>query len=236
MIDPFSRPSPKPMTFEPGDTVILCEGRDECAVLRELCETQGWDPPPKIGFCQERRNQAGEIKNLAIQVRTQGIATIGLVFDAENRAATATNQVKKWLKKAGLNPPDGPLKLATSVLNEVKVQTAFLINPHGKDSGTLETYFLPQVRKTSRWACIEKLLACYREHEPTKVREEKLIVRTFIAHGNARNTGLNAAFNAKILNCTDKSLDPVRRFLKLLRKASPVEKQRSSARKTPGPG
>lgn len=235
MIDPLSRPSPVPMKFGPGDTVILCEGRDECAVLRELCEKKEWKRPPKIGFCQERENAGEEIKNLVIQVRKHGVATIGLVFDAEDRAAAATNQVKKWLKKAGLNPPDGPLQLARTVLNEVKVQTAFLINPHGKDSGTLESYFLPQVEKTSRWACIKELIACYREHEPMGARVEKVIVRTFIAHQNASNTGLSVAFRDKILNCTDKRLEPVQRFLDLLRKASPVEQQQSRARKTKGP-
>jgi len=235
MIDPFLRPSPVPMKFERDDTVILCEGRDECAVLRELCTRKEWKRPPKTGVCQEGTNPREEINDLVIQVGMHEIATIGLVFDAENMAATATNQVKKWLREAGLNPPDGPLKLATSLLNKVKVQTAFLINPHGKDSGSIETYFLQQVRSTKRWDCIDKLLAWYRKHEPTKEREDKVIVGTLIAHGNASNTGLSAAFNAKILNCTDNSLKPVQRFLELLRKASPVEQQRSRARKAKGP-
>ncbi len=122
-----------------------------------------------------------------------------------------------------MTPPEAPLRVKRSSLDGASVHTAYLINPHGKDRGAIETYFLPQIQLTKRWLCIEKLLDCYREHDATKVLEEKLIVRTFIAHENGRNTGLNAAFNAEILNCDDRSFDPVRKFLSLLRKASPVE-------------
>ncbi len=54
MIDPLDRPKPGPMTFDRGDTVILCEGFDECAVLRKLCAD--WKRPPKIGTCSEGKN------------------------------------------------------------------------------------------------------------------------------------------------------------------------------------
>ena len=61
MINPFDRPNPGPMAFDKGDTVILCEGFDECAVLRRLCAD--WKRRPKIGICSEKKNEEEEIKN-----------------------------------------------------------------------------------------------------------------------------------------------------------------------------
>jgi hypothetical protein len=221
MIDPFAKPLPSPMTFEAGDTVVLCEGFDECAVLRQLC--QGWRRPPKIGTSQERRNKGDELRDLVIQVSTHRISTIGLVFDAESDRSARKSEIVGWLRGAGFKPPRAPMRLAKSVVGGATVSVAYLINPHGKRGSAIESYFLPQVRKTTRWSCIENLLECYRSNEPTAQLEEKVILRTFIAHKNARNTGLNAAFTKNILRCEHPALDPVRKFLALLRSASPVE-------------
>jgi len=229
MIDPFDKPKPGPMTFDEGDTVILCEGFDECAVLRRL--TVDWTRPPKIGKYQDGASEAEEIKNLAIQVRTHRVAVLGLVFDAEKGRTAQTAEIKKWLKGAGFTPPKAPLRLKRCSLDGVLVRTAYLVNPHGKNRGAIESYFLPQICSTKHWPCIDELLQCYAEHNPTNVLREKVIVRTFIAHKNGRNTGLNAAFNAKILNCDGETFDPLRRFLRLLREASPVEQNRKRARR-----
>ena len=217
MIDPFKRPKTGPITFDAGGTVLLCEGFDECAVLRKLCAD--WAPAPKIGVCQEGLDYADEIKDLATQVKMHQVAAIGLVFDAEGNRARRVDEIKKWLTKAGFKPPQGPLRLRKSSLGDALVQVAYLVNPHGKERGAIESYFLPQICRTKHWCCIDELLRCYEEREPSKVLREKLIVRTFIAHRNGRNTGLNAAFNAGILDCSDASLNPVRRFVALLREA-----------------
>ncbi|MCH8806689.1 MAG: hypothetical protein IH986_11445 [Planctomycetes bacterium] len=151
------------------------------------------------------------------------MALLGLVFDAENDRNARIAEIKKWLRGAGFKPPKAPLQVERSSLGDTVVRTAYLINPHDEERGAIETYFLPQVRRAQRWPCIQRLLTCYDKQEPTDVLKEKLIVRTFIAHKNGRNTGLNAAFNANILSCDDDSFEPVRRFLSLLREASPVE-------------
>lgn len=223
MIDPLprDRPKPEPMTFDEGDTVILCEGFDECAVLRRLCTD--WKRAPKIGKCQEGLNEEDELKSLAIQVRTHRIAVLGLVFDAEKDRTARKDQIKQWLEGAGFTPPKQSLRLRISLLDGIEVRTAYLINPHGKHRGAIESYFLPQIHETTHWRCIEQLLRCYAKHNPTEVLKEKVIARTFIAHKNGHNTGLNSAFRANILSCDHDSLEPVRRFLSLLRRASPVE-------------
>ena len=160
------------------------------------------------------------------------MAVIGLVFDAERSRTHRKDEIKKWLEGAGFTPPKYALRLKESSLDGAAVRTAYLVNPHGENRGAIETYFLRQIQRTARWPCIEKLLECYERSDSTKVLREKLIVRTFIAHQNGRNTGLNAAFRRNILNCDDESLDPVRRFLSLLRDASPVQQSRERPRGT----
>ncbi len=222
MIDPLPRQPPAPMKFEKGDTVILCEGRDECAVLHELCAD--WSRKPKIGVCADEINLAAEILSLVTLARTHRIATIGLVFDAEKKPAESARKIRKKLNSAGLNAPTRAIELAATKLNDdLSLNTAYLINPHMGGPGAVESYFIPQIMQSKSWKCIEALLSCYDKIEPSKQQKDKLIVRTFIAHSNASNTGLNSAFNAKILDCNHPILDPVRQFLKLLKPESPIE-------------
>jgi len=169
---------------------------------------------------------------LADQTRKDRVATVGLVFDAEDGATTRRRQIVKWLRKAGFKPPTEPLKIATSNLDGTTVKTAYLINPHGQSRGAIESLFIPQMKKAKHWPCVESLLECFTETNPSQELQDKIMVRTFIAHRNGRNTGLNAAFNARILNCDDKNFDPVRRFLKLLQRASPIERRAKRSSKT----
>jgi len=229
MIDPFARPPLTPIRFEKGDTAILCEGRDECAVLGRL--SVDWKLKPRIGICQDGHNVREELQQIAIQVKTQQLAMIGLVFDAEGDRDKRTTSLQRGLKGAGLPVPSAPMRLKKARIGDADVSTAFPINPHGEKTGSIESYFIPQVRASDRWQCIEKLLKCYRSQAPTKVAKEKVILRTFIAHGNGRNTGLNAAFNDQLLQWNHDSLDPMRRFLDLLRRASPVESAKGGRRR-----
>lgn len=214
MIDPFDKPPPGPMKLHQGEAVILCEGFDECAVLNRLLQSN--TTGLRIGMLQDRQNVAGELRSLADQVRINRLAALGLVFDAEDDRAARQAQIMNWLDAAGFAPPKRCLTLRKSMVDGVPVRTAYLINPHGKRGGMIESYFLPQIYRTKQWQCIKGLLDCYSANAESDVRVEKLIVRTFIAHRNGYNTGLNAAFNDHILDWTVPELDPFRRFLSLM--------------------
>ncbi|MCK6485920.1 MAG: hypothetical protein HUU22_07980 [Phycisphaerae bacterium] len=217
MIDPFNRPASQPIRFARGDTVILCEGLDECAVLRKLAGNGAHELKIGTRSSEEGLNWEGEFSALANQVRLHAIASVGFVFDAEGDREKRKKELHQWLQTAGFKPPPKALTLAESSLDGVRVKTAYLINPHAHKSGAIESLFLPQIRRSKRWKCIQQLLECYQREAPTRQLVDKLIVRTFIAHGNAANTGLNAAFRAGILNCDGPEFDPLRRLLDLLR-------------------
>jgi hypothetical protein len=220
MIDPFARGPRSAVIFEPGDIVILCEGRDECAVIRQL--TAGWPHTPKI---LTRDASAGltwedEFKALAGQVAMHVLSGIGFVFDAEPSRGQAERELKKRHDAAGLKMPRRPGKPEKSVVDGVEVWTAYFLNPPGRAQGGLESLFLPQIRKSPRWACIDALMRCYKKREPIKQSPDKVILRTFIAHSNPYNTGLAVAFHKEkgksILTCDCSEFDPLRAFLSAL--------------------
>lgn len=230
MIDPLHRHIPKQFDFERGDTAILCEGRDEAAVLNKLCGD--WKRKPKIGVVPEGKSFEEEIKNLSKAAIKDQIATIGFVRDAEDDYASCEKQLKRWLKGAGLTPPEHAGTGALSSVNGAHVTIAYLVNPAVNESGAIETLFLPQIRTSPRWPCLEALLTCYAEREQSDQSRDKVIVRTFIAHSNGYNTGLNAALKPRqsrnrtlppILSCDSTEFDSIRAFLDLLRSSSPIE-------------
>ncbi len=87
-----------------------------------------------------------------------------------------------------------------------------------KKTGSLESLFLTQIEASEQWRCIHPLLECYKAKCPIKRKrhESKVAVRTFIAHGNAYNTGLKVALQDGLLNCDGPEFDPLRKFLSLL--------------------
>ncbi|RJP32182.1 MAG: hypothetical protein C4547_14265 [Phycisphaerales bacterium] len=233
MIVPLAPRPTSPILFTPGDTVILCEGFDECALMRRLCN--GLHKAPRIGCADRNSSPESELRDLAQQVRMGNVRAIGLMFDAECSRSRTETKLQRWLQEAELPVPADAIQLAESTLSGNKVGTAYLIDPHGRDSGAIEDYFLPQIRATRQSECIDQLLECYREHAPLEQLEQKVIVRTFVAHRNGRNTGLNAAFNAGILTCDGEEFDPVRRFLAVLRcdaAKEPAPSSRKSTRKS----
>ena len=217
MIDPFAGGQRPALTFEPGDVVILCEGRDECAVIRQL--TAGWPRKPKVGTRDDSAEQSweDEFKALGGQIAMRKPSAIGFVFDAERSKAEAKRLLRRRYAAASLRMPRRPGKPEKSVVDRVEVWTAYFLNPPGRTQGGLESLFLPQIRKSPRWACLDALLRCYKKREPIKKSPDKVILRTFIAHSNAYNTGLAVAFHKKkgksILTCDCSEFDPLRAFL-----------------------
>lgn len=213
MIDPFaSRPTAKALQFQPGDKVILCEGNDECAVVRQL--TSHWKPrKPVIGKTADGFSRRDELIALVDQVSIRSLAAIGFVFDAEDSRSKAEAKLRADYDAAGLVKPKQPGRLKISVVDRTRIQTGYLINPPGKNTGNLESLFLPQIQASPQWRCIDSLLKCYQAECPTKEDGSKVAVRTFIAHGNAYNTGLMVALRDRLLSLDDAEFDPLRNFL-----------------------
>lgn len=217
MIDPC-KPALKRgrITFIQGDKVFLCEGRDECEVLALL--THDWQTKPKIGINGDaERGLDQELKALAAQVPLRKIVAIGLIFDAESSRSKTEENLAKWYKFAGLTKPATANRLKISIVDGVKIRTAYLINPPGRSTGCLETLFLRQVSQSKVGKCIGTLMKCYEDNCPTKVKLEKVVMRSFIAHRNGYNTGLGLAVRDGHLNCDGPEFDGLKRFVSKLK-------------------
>lgn len=212
MINPFAEPLPaKALEFEVGAKVILCEGKDECAVVSRL--TSHWETKPVIGTTAAGFSRRDEFIALANQVSIRRLTAIGFVFDAEDSRSQAESEIESYYIAAGLLKPKQPGRLKISVVDRTRVKTGYLINPPGKETGSLESLFLPQIEASNKWRCIHPLLECYKAKCATKENESKVAVRTFIAHGSGHNTGLNVALRRNLLSCDSPEFDPLRKFL-----------------------
>jgi hypothetical protein len=216
MINPLRPTGREEVTFEADDVVFLCEGMDECAVIS--CLTQGWTKAPKIGTRDNTKKEQGwdkEFRALANQVQMRAIRAIGLVFDAETSRKKRLEELSSWCLGAGLTMPDRECELCKMHLGTVDVSTAYLIAPPSEDVGCLDDLFVPQVRSSALWPCLESLLNCYASTVPSNERRSKLLVRTFIAHRNAYNTGLHLAIRDGHLSCDGPEFQSLRDFVAL---------------------
>jgi hypothetical protein len=216
MINPLRPTGREEVTFESGDVVFLCEGMDDCAVIAHL--TQAWTKPPKIGTRDDKKKERGwdkEFRALASQVQMRAIRAIGFVFDAEKSRKERLEELRNWYLAAGLTMPASECELCKMRLGTVDVSTAYLIAPPGVDVGCLDDLFIPQVQSSTVWPCLEGLIECYSSTLASNQPRSKLLVRTFIAHRNAYNTGLNLAIRDGHLSCDGPEFQHLRDFVAL---------------------
>ncbi len=220
MIDPLAPRHPLPtLDFEAGDVVFVCEGGDECAVVREL--TRHWPRRPKIGTRDDRarRSWGDELRALAKQVPARGIRAIGFVWDAEDSADRAEQDLRTVAQEAGIALPPRPLARDSADVDDCQIATGFIVNPGLGKSGAIEDLFLPQIERTGISSCIDALLQCYEEAEPSCQRRGKLVVRTYLAHKNAYNTGLRIALRDGHLSVDTEEFALLREFVSLFQSA-----------------
>ncbi len=216
MINPAApRAGRASLVFEPGDIVFVCEGFDECAVIDNL--THDWPRRPKVGTRdpQSKAKWEDEIRQLAKQVRMHRIAGIGFVCDAEVSRNKAHKSIKSWYRAGGLTMPPSDLQACKTDVDGHSLTTAYLINPAGAPDGMLEDLFLPQIEQKPIWSCLEQLIDCYESDDPPKEAMSKVIVRTFLAHENAYNTGLHLALRDGSLTVDGQEFNEFRSFVEL---------------------
>jgi hypothetical protein len=218
MINPAAARAPRAtLEFGADDIVFVCEGIDDCAVVDKL--TEHWPRHPKIGTRdpQVKHTWEDEIGQLAKQVRMRRIAGIGFVCDAENSRKEALKRLQDWYEAGALAMPPGESQTLESDVDGRRLVTAYLVNPVRARSGMLEDLFLPQIQQKPIWSCLEPLKQCYESVAPPKKAMSKVIVRTFLAHENAYNTGLHLALRDGSLTVDGQEFNDFRRFVELFR-------------------
>jgi hypothetical protein len=213
MISPLVPRERSEVEFQSGDVVFACEGMDDCAVVDLL--TTHWPRKPKIGTRSERVKFGWSEEFIALkkQAIMRGIRTIGFLFDAEPSRHARRTELARWYSAAKLIMPTDECEFASTPLTPgTTVQTAYLIVP-GAQAGCIEDLFMSQVSASPIAECIEQLMKCYGEEQPTAQPASKLRLRTFLAHKNAYNTGLNLALRDKHLHCNAPEFQRLRDFI-----------------------
>ena len=213
MINPLKRGKAQEVSIEKDDIVFACEGLEDCALVEFL--TREWDPQPKIGTKADVKDLgwADEFRRLADKVRMQRPAAVLFVFDAEGSRADAVKDLRKDCADAGIPLPCASNRIELKKVRSIAVRVGFHINPHGRRQGAIESLFLPQIRESPDWECLDALIKCYQKAELSVKNDEKTIVRSYIARRKPHNTGLRVALQDGILHCDSKDFDPLKRFL-----------------------
>lgn len=222
MMDPFNRG--RGIAFVQGDVVFVGEGPDDCTILRHM--SSKWTHPP-ITLTRndrdvelKRLNWEEQFRLLVQQAFTRRVHAIGLMFDAEKNRGKRIKELRGMFSKAALRFPSKANHVCVQVRDGRRIKTAYLINPAGRQSGSLESLFVPQVRTSGAGECIDELLKCYKQCRPAQMpsNQDKVRVRTYLAYRSPSNTGLSTALgNNKLLSCDDPGFAAIKRFVDLLK-------------------
>jgi len=216
MIDPFNPSRPPRLELKRGDAVFVCEGKDDCALVEHL--TARWKFPPIVVTrnLEDKSDWNDQFRTIVQQGLARRIASIGVLFDAETNRRKSEKTIRNMFKAAEISPPSKAGLVQKRRVNGDTIKTGFFINPPGKSNGALETSFLPQVMESEIGGCLRKLRSCYRGIRRMKtIRENKVVVRTFLAHRRPYNTGLTLALAKSDLNCKRPEFEKLRKFIHL---------------------
>ncbi|MBI4719009.1 MAG: hypothetical protein HY763_14475 [Planctomycetes bacterium] len=243
MMDPFERdpggrradsigrvPRGNGVELKRGAVVFVGEGRDDCDVIRRL--SADWEQPP-LTLTRDDRGQLKDL-NWNDQFRTlvenafgHGVSAIGLMFDADEGRSKATRTLKRMFEKAELVFPSRPCRVRLQKRDRKVIKTAYLINPHGRQSGSLETLFRIQIDharidRAPIGPCIKELMRCYERvgDGGMHANRDKIAVRTYLAYHKPSNTGLTVALRDAVLTCDGPEFNAIRQFVDLLRPPS----------------
>lgn len=224
MMDPFQKDKDKgwQKLLGPGDVIFVGEGPDDCALVRHL--TAHWKPRPWTLTRSDRDplkalGWGAQFRTLVQNAYARRAAAIGLIWDAEKNRRRAIKTLRGMFKAADLVLPKAQNCVHLQGPSGKRIKTAYLVNPAGRNSGSLESLFVPQVRESRVGECVEQLLKCYRRREPTGMasNQDKVRVRTYLAYRNPSNTGLSIALQDGLLSCDGSAFAAVTRFVGLLK-------------------
>lgn len=136
--------------------------------------------------------------------------TVGILRDAEGKAADAFRSVQGALQKAALPVPDEPGKRAAGVPGV----TVFIL---GGDGGMLETLLNRTVAEEPEQRCVEEFLRCVERERGREVRNlHKSRAHAWIATRDHPEVSVGVAAQKNYWPLEHRVLDDLRVFLRSL--------------------
>lgn len=190
--------------------VLLCEGLDECAVMKHL--TSSWSPGEvTIAWKQDWRSDTATLLRRSPE---DGIRSIGFIFDAEDGTNRHFEEIKLAFDAVGAFMPIRPCVSKKSRVLFWTLSATYLRVP-AKGRGMLEDLFMRQMKASPIWPCVESFGRCFHSNPPH--HETKLLIRSFLAWHNGYNTQLGLAIRDGHLSCSGSEFDSLRRFANAVR-------------------
>ncbi len=159
----------------------------------------------------------------------ENIRAVGLLYDAEADAQQTAHQIRGALDRVRLPVPQQPLVPARlSAGDGCGIATAYLILPHGRESGCFEHALLPGYRNSPRVggasateACVDAVLEC--AGRPATITENgrdnwvaKARVHTLIALSVQPEATLAESGLCGVWDVSHPSIDPIAQLIELL--------------------
>jgi len=116
------------------------------------------------------------------------VVSLGIIRDAEQSREGALQSIRDSLASVGLPVPVSCLEPA-----EGMPRVIVLVNPHGRDTGSLDDVCLDSVGDHPAIECVERYMGCLRERELSPGNQVKARVHAFIASTQRPEVSLGVA-------------------------------------------
>lgn len=178
--------SPQPLKDFDCDYLIVGEGAGDAALFRYLCEIHGLDHF-QIEDAAGSSKLLAYLKGLKLRPQFERLKAILIVRDCDDGPDASFNEVKGFLKKAGLPDPQGPLKVKRTIqMNPDSLAIVVMMIPFtnagGPTRGCLDTLLLQALVQTNPKVrqCVDAFFTCI-ESPRSRNLEDKFRLRCSLA-------------------------------------------------------
>ncbi len=201
---------PDPLEIK-GSNLVIVEGQDEVRLFNSL--------PTHLSIPDVQVEEYGGYPKLKPFLKTLKamsgfglVQSLAVVADGNSSSINRDKSIRGTLSAMELPCPSGPLEVAS----HGNLKVAYLIVPHGQDTGMIEDVCLSSVSADPAMECIERYFECISHTDlpgPKEVRMSKARVHAFLASRERPELRLGEAAESGIWQFDADAFQPLRELL-----------------------
>jgi len=201
----------RPIKIEKSRLLVV-EGWNEYGFYYGFLRYLGLKDAVQVLTAEGGAGFASFIPGLPSATGFSGLASLGVIRDAEDSPDGAFLSLTASLKKAGLPVPSRPEEWCGTT-----PRVGILIQPGKGQKGMLETLLLQAVAEDAAFACIDPFLQCLEEKVPEPTRNKtKAKAQAFLASRKKAGLTIGTATEAGYWDLDHSAYDGTKTFLKSL--------------------